>query len=275
MGTEPSEGYPEDGEGPPRQVRVSDFRITRTLITVEQFAIFVLDTGYETDAEAAGFSHVFHLLLPPSLKREVAQVPSETPWWYPVEGACWRTPEGAGSGIGGRTSHPATHVSWNDAAAYAAWAGAALPTEAQWEFAARGGLERRRFPWGDELTPAGRHECNIWQGRFPGLNTAEDGFVGTSPVGTYSPNGFGLYDMIGNVWEWCRDAFSADYHQATSGTDPYWPKGTERSLRGGSFLCHVSYCERYRNAARTRNVPNASASNLGFRIVDASAGGTT
>ena len=267
MGAEPGEGYPEDGEGPPRDVEISAFRVTRAPISVAQFAWFVLDTGYETDAEAAGFSHVFHLLLPAELKRRVVQVPRDTPWWYPVEGACWRTPEGPGSGIGGRVDHPVTHVSWNDATAYAAWAGAALPTEAQWEFAARGGLEEKRFPWGDELTPDGRHLCNVWQGRFPGLNTAEDGWIGTSPIGSYPPNSFGLHDVIGNVWEWCRDTFTADYHQTASETDPYWACGRERSLRGGSFLCHSSYCARYRVAARSRNSPDASASNIGFRIV--------
>ena len=266
MGAEVYEdGYIADGEGPARNVEVSPFRISRAPITVRQFARFILETDYRTEAESAGFSYVFHMLLPAHLKRNVDDVPAETPWWYPVEGACWRTPEGPGSGIAGRLDHPVTHVSWTDATSYAAWVRASLPTEAQWEFAARGGKSCCRFPWGNELTPAGRHMCNVWQGRFPGLNTAEDGHVGTSPVTAFPPNGYGLRDMIGNVWEWCRDAFLVEYHQVTASPDPWVCDGPERSLRGGSFLCHASYCARYRNAARSRNEPSASASNIGFR----------
>lgn len=268
MGANDGEGYPEDGEGPPRIVRLSPFSITRAPITNAEFSAFVADTDHVTEAEVAGCSFVFHLLLTASAKREVTVVPADTPWWYSVCGACWHRPEGPGSDLADRMTHPVTHVSWNDAIAYAAWAGALLPTEAQWEYAARGGREGARFPWGNELEPNGRHACNVWQGRFPGLNTAADGYVGTSPVGQFPRNDFGLEDMIGNVWEWCRDAFSVAFHTSTEMTDPLCDEENgERSLRGGSFLCHASYCARYRNAARSRNAPNASSSNIGFRLV--------
>jgi formylglycine-generating enzyme required for sulfatase activity len=147
------------------------------------------------------------------------------------------------------------HVSWHDAAAFCAWAGTRLPTEAEWEYAARGGLEQARYPWGDELTPGGRHRCNIWQGRFPDVNTEDDGYLGTAPVTRYAPNGYGLHNMAGNVWEWTADRFSPGGDQ-----EP-------RAMRGGSYLCHASYCNRYRVAARTANTPDSSAGNVGFRIV--------
>jgi formylglycine-generating enzyme required for sulfatase activity len=167
--------------------------------------------------------------------------------------------------------HPVVHVSWNDAAAFCSWVGGRLPTEAEWECAARGGLVGARFPWGDELTPAGEWRCNIWQGDFPFDNDEDDGFAGTSPVRSYPPNGFGLYDMSGNVWEWCQDWFGIDHlslgARASSGRNPAGPaRGDRRVTRGGSFLCHDSYCNRYRVAARSGSPPGSTAVNLGFRV---------
>jgi formylglycine-generating enzyme required for sulfatase activity len=202
------------------------------------------------------------------VRRRIPRAPAQTPWWLPVPRAYWAQPEGPGSTVLDRLDHPVVHVSWNDAQAYCRWARAHLPSEAQWEYAARGGLEGCTFPWGDELTPDGEHRCNVWQGDFPIRNTGDDGYVGTAPVGAYAPNGFGLHNVAGNVWEWCSDYFSPAYHRETSDADPVFVLPTPaRSLRGGSFLCHRSYCNRYRVAARSSNTPDTSASNIGFRVV--------
>jgi len=249
MGDAFDEGYAEDGELPVHTVRLRAFRIDTTAVTNAQFAAFVADTGYVTDAERAGVSAVFHLHVDP--RAEVLGAVAETPWWLSVRGASWR------SGAGG--THPVVHVSWHDAQAYAAWAGKRLPTEAEWELAARGGLEGRRYPWGDELQP-----CSIWQGDFP-----DAGHGTTVPVDAYAPNGLGLFNTVGNVWEWCADRFSPTYYERSPLDDPRGPAvGDERVLRGGSFLCHDSYCNRYRVAARTGNTPASSASNVGFRCAN-------
>ena len=247
MGDAFGEGYDADGETPVHPVRLDAFRLDATAVTNAQFATFVKDTGYVTGAEEFGLSAVFHLAFQgdPS---DVVNRAAGTPWWLAVRGASWRSPEGHGSEVGGRQNHPVVHVSWYDAQAYAAWAGKRLPTEAEWEYAARGGLPGARFTWGDELTPRGRWMCNIWQGTFPTTNTAEDGFLTTAPTKSYPPNGFGLSSMSGNVWEWCAD-----------------PADDGFAMRGGSYLCHASYCDRYRVAARTSNTPDSSSGNTGFR----------
>ncbi len=271
MGSADREGFAEDGEGPVRTVAMSGFVIAAYTVTNAQFGAFVRATGFVTEAERCNWSFVFHASVPEPLKRRIPRAPAQTPWWLPVPRAYWAQPEGPGSTILERLDHPVVHVSWNDAQAFCRWAGARLPSEAQWEYAARGGLDGRAFPWGDELTPVGEHRCNVWQGDFPIRNTGDDGFVGTAPVDAYLPNGFGLYNVAGNVWEWCGDTFSPAYHRETSTFDPIFVEPSPaRSLRGGSFLCHRSYCNRYRVAARSSNTPGTSASNIGFRVVRAS-----
>lgn len=268
MGTDTDEGFPQDGEGPVREVKVDSFYIDKTTVTNRQFSRFINETGYKTEAERFGWSFVFHLFVPPKLARKDLPSPSDTPWWKGIEGAQWNHPEGPGSHISNRMDHPVIHVTWNDAVAYCKWAGMRLPTEAEWEYAARGGLEQKTYPWGDQLTPDGEHKCNIWQGEFPEKNTQEDGFVGTAPVDAYPPNGYGLYNMAGNVWEWCSDWFSTSYPLLRMKDNPKGPgTGEAKIIRGGSYLCHHSYCNRYRVAARTANTPDSSTGNMGFRCV--------
>ncbi|MEU3224020.1 formylglycine-generating enzyme family protein [Streptomyces sp. NPDC006976] len=270
MGGADEDAFPADGEGPVREVVLAPFRIDAACVTNAAFARFVKATGYRTEAELIGWSYVFGPFVPPGARHAVlpGTVPG-APWWNAVAGASWRAPEGPGTSIGDRRDHPVVHVSWHDASAYARWAGKRLPTEAEWEKAARGGLARARFPWGDELTPKGRHRCNIWQGDFPVRNTREDGYAGTAPVKAYAPNGYGLHNVAGNVWEWCADRFSADWHvpdRPETRVDPVGPPdGAGRVLRGGSYLCHRSYCNRYRVAARTSNTPDSTTGHGGFR----------
>ncbi|MFI8824858.1 formylglycine-generating enzyme family protein [Streptomyces sp. NPDC053431] len=250
MGTDDPEGFPADAEGPVREVVVEPFRIAATAVTNAQFATFVKATGHVTEAESFGFSFTFGAFLADRIA-DVSPPVAAVPWWRAVEGASWQHPEGPGSHITDRQNHPVVHVSWNDAQAYCAWSGTRLPSEAEWEYAARGGLEQRRYPWGDELTPGGQRMCNIWQGDFPHLPAG--GHAGTAPVKSFRPNGFGLYNTVGNVWEWCADRFTPGQEGS-------------RAMRGGSYLCHDSYCNRYRVAARSSNTPDSSTGNIGFRV---------
>ena len=269
MGTDGGYGFAADGEGPAHTVSLAPFHIDATCVTNEQFNAFVNATGHRTESERFGWSFVFYGHLRPAQLAQCARVSVlGSEWWCRVEGATWRHPEGPGSSIKQRWSHPAVHVSWNDARAYAAWAGKRLPTEAEWECAARGGLVQKRFPWGDELEPAGRHAMNVWQGVFPTKNTEADGFFGTAPARSYKANGFGLYQMTGNVWEWCWDWLDPRYYGASPRDNPTGPeRGERRVMRGGSYLCHASYCNRYRTDSRTGNTPDSAAGNIGFRCV--------
>ena len=258
MGSEDADANTDDHEGPVREVQVSAFLIAPTTVTNGQFRQFVRDSGYLTDAERVGWSFVFHHFCRTTDRGTSTQQVDAVPWWIAVEGACWRRPEGARSTIKSRENHPVVHVTWHDAKAFCEWAGCRLPFETEWEFAARGGLSQKRFPWGNELTPGGSHRCNIWQGRFPDTNTCDDGYAGTAPVDAFEPNGYGLYNVAGNVWEWCEDWFGTDH------PSPQFRTG--KVLKGGSYLCHESYCNRYRVAARYANAPNASTGNCGFRV---------
>lgn len=263
MGSDADEGEPADGESPSRGVTLDSFLIDRTAISNGEFARFVSLTGYVSVAEEIGASFVFAGLLPDDFPptRGVA----DAPWWREVPNACWYRPEGGTSRIESRIDHPVVHVCWQDAQAYCEWAGKRLPTEAEWEYAARGGLVGKRFAWGDELVPDGEHHCNIWQGQFPRQNTRDDGHYGTAPVTAFAPNGLGLFNTCGNVWEWCADWFGNTFDEAPL-DQPRGPvNGTRRVIRGGSFLCHESYCNRYRVSARSSNDPMATASHTGFR----------
>ncbi len=266
MGTNDEGGFPADGEGPVREVTIDSFFIDLTTVTNFQFAKFIKVTNYKTDAEKFGWSFVFYGLLSEKEREAHPKVAQQTPWWYAIHGATWSHPEGKESDINDRMDHPVVHVSWNDAQAYCNWAGKRLPTEAEWEYAARGGLVQKKFPWGDELTPGDEHRCNIWQGNFPSYNSLDDGYLGTAPAKSFKPNDFGLYNMAGNIWEWCSDWFSADFHKTSTRQNPTGPpKGDAKVMRGGSFLCHQSYCNRYRVAARSSNTIDSSTSNMGFR----------
>ena len=270
MGDARGDGNPGDGEGPVHPVRLDAFTIDATPVTNADYGQFVSATGYRTDAEEFGFSAVFQLALqaPPD---EILGSVAGAPWWHGVRGADWRHPGGSRSGIDGLDDHPVVHVSWRDADAYCRWAGRRLPTEAEWEYASRGGLDGARYPWGDELlddTSAWR--TNIWQGTFPYHNELDDGYLTTAPVRTFSPNSFGLWQTVGNVWEWCADWYDPVYYSRSPMDNPRGPAGgSVRVLRGGSYLCHDSYCNRYRNSARSSNTPDSSMGNAGFRTVAA------
>lgn len=271
MGSNSSDAFPGDGEGPVREVMVSAFRIDACAVSNERFAAFVDDTGYVTEAEAFGWSYVFADHIHSKARSSVVDglVPGAW-WWRGVRGASWRHPAGPESTIETLADHPVVHVSFNDALAFANWSGRRLPTEAEWERAARGRLDQAKYPWGNDLTPHGEYRANIWQGQFPLDNTAADGYITTAPVTSFPPNGLGLYNTAGNVWEWTADWFSSTWHQPVEDrtrVNPQGPpQGQGRVAKGGSFLCHASYCNRYRVAARTMTTPDSSLSHTGFRL---------
>lgn len=247
MGTD--DGMPF--EGPVHSVEISDLFIDEAEVTVAQFEEFVKATGYRTEAEKFGWSGVFDF---------------ETRGWIRVDGANWRHPEGPKSIA--QPDEPVCQISWNDATEYAKWTGKRLPTEAEFEFAARGGLAGKKYAWGDELLPNGKAVANWWQGVFPEKNTGVDGFVGRAPVRSFPANGYGLYDITGNVWEWCSDRFADSYYETSPKRDPKGPQtGDERVIRGGSFLCAENYCSNYRVAGRSHATPDSGLNNLGFRCV--------
>ncbi|GAA1172897.1 formylglycine-generating enzyme family protein [Nesterenkonia xinjiangensis] len=248
MGSEDQLAYPQDGEGPVRSVEVAPFAIAATTVTVAEFATFVLATGHRSDAERMGDSLVFSGKLESGVADSLPRV-ADAPWWAVVPGATWFSPEGPGSEVRGREDHPVTHVSQRDAQAYAEWVGARLPSEEEWEFAARGGLDQQPYPWGGVRDPEGQRRMNIFPGSFP---DAPDGPVGTVPVRSYAPNGYGLFNVTGNVWEWTASPFQGD---------PAVP-----AMRGGSYMCHESYCRRYRTSARSSATADTSLGHTGFRL---------
>ncbi len=267
MGAKGPEIWAADGEGPVREVHLAPYFLDRTAVTNEQFAAFVGATDYQPEAERFGWSFVFHNQIPKAhLKRIKFDRAFGIEWWAKVGDASWRKPGGPGTNIRKRMDHPVVHVSWNDANAYCHWAGKRLPTEAEWECAARGGREGQLYPWGDELTPKGKHRCNIWQGRFPENDTAADGYAGTAPARSFQANDFGISNMMGNAWDWVADWFDASYPKSATADNPRGPdKGNEKVIRGGSFLCHESYCNRYRNSARSKVTPDSTTCHLSFR----------
>jgi formylglycine-generating enzyme required for sulfatase activity len=241
MGASRGIADPDDGEFP-RAVQVEPFAIASCAVMNAAFAAFVHATGYVTDAERFGWSFVFAGLLPDDFPQTAGI--TAAPWWRQVYHASWKHPEGPGSAIADRLDHPVVHVSLHDALTYCRWSGFWLPSEAEWEFAARGGLQGQTFPWGDELEPNAEHRMNVWQGEFPATNTMDDGYYATAPVDAYEPNGYGLFNGTGNVWEWTAAGVQ----------------------KGGSYLCHSSYCRRYRIASRQRPSHDSSAGNVGFRV---------
>ncbi len=245
MGTD--DGFPY--EGPAHEVKLAPFAIDRHEVTVAEFAGFVDATQYQTEAERFGWSGAFDV---------------ESGQWTRIDGATWRQPDGPGHAV--RPEEPVTQVSWNDAVAFCRWRGGRLPTEAEFELAARGGLVGKPYPWGDELLAGGDHHTNVWQGTFPVADEGRDGFRSRAPVGSFPPNGYGLHDMTGNVWEWTADWYDPGYYAESPAEDPRGPAaGEARSIRGGSFLCSENYCTGYRVAARSQATPDSGLNNLGFR----------
>ena len=272
IGYEGPEARESDGEGPVREVSLDSYWLDTTAVSNAKFEAFVHSTGYVTESEKFGWAHVFIGQLPASKQRKLrlTKTVEGLQWWYAIEGAYWRKPEGPGSNIKRRMDHPVVSVSWNDALAFANWAGKRLPTEAEWEVAARGPENVSSiYPWGDKLEPGGKHRCNVWQGDFPMKNTVDDGYEWTAPVTAYRKQEGGFYNLIGNVWEWCSDWFSPIWHcteDQVTRINPSGPQsGENKVIKGGSFLCHDSYCNRYRLGARTANAPESATTNLGFR----------
>ena len=269
MGTDKDVGT-QDGEGPARPVSLDDYYIDQYEVSNAEFARFVQATDYVTEAEKFGDSFVVEYFLSDEVQSTITQAVANSPWWLPVGGADWKHPEGKDSNILDRMNHPVVHVSWSDATAYCKWRDKRLPTEAEWEYAARAGLNDRLHPWGNKEMPRGEHRMNIWQGVFPTNNTEDDGYAGTAPVDTYQPNKYGLYNTVGNVWEWVNDWWITR-HARDPQHNPTGPSsGTDKIKKGGSFMCHRDFCYRYRCSARSQNTPDSSASNLGFRCAASS-----
>lgn len=256
----------EDGEGPLRTLQLKQFTMSETTVTNAQFEKFVQDTGYITEAEQFGWSFVFWSDV--SKIVAVTEGVAGIEWWRKVYGANWRNVDGSDNDeLALDPVHPVIHISWNDAKSYATWAGGRLPTEAEWEHAARGGHGDEKFPWGSaEPNDTDALYCNIWQGSFPKRNTCADGYSGTAPAKSFKPNGYGLYNMVGNVWEWTSDPFKISSLKKDVRRRLSLMKGF-KLLKGGSFLCHHSYCYRYRIAARSGNSPESTTSHQGFRVV--------
>jgi formylglycine-generating enzyme len=282
--------YPE--EAPTHLVRVDGFWMDQTPVTNAQFRRFVEETSYVTVAErvpnAADYPGAKPELLVPASTvfkkpRQPVDMQNHYNWWHLIPGADWCHPQGPHSSIQGRDKHPVVHVAWEDVQAYAGWIGKELPTEAEWEFAARGGLEGAEYAWGDEFLPAGKHMANTWQGDFPYRNLLSDGFEGTSPVGVFPANGYGIYDMIGNVWEQTSDWYEDRHTVMHACCTPHNPHGGDREqsydpqqpgvwiprrvLKGGSYLCAPNYCRRYRPAARMAHAVDTGTSHVGFRCI--------
>lgn len=265
MGTNRPE-VQNDGEEPVRKSRITPFKMAATTVTNQEFEAFISATGHITEAEQFGWSFVFWAQVPESIGATHGVEGVE--WWRRVDGANWREINGPGtSEEAWHPDHPVVHVSWNDARAYAAWAGGRLPTEAEWEHAARGGLGDVRFPWGDqEPDETGFFPCNVWQGKFPDTNLALDGYATTAPAKSYEPNGYGLYNLVGNVWEWTSEPMSIKSLKKQARIKMAGMKGYKLS-KGGSFLCHPSYCYRYRIAARSGTSPDSATTHIGFRVI--------
>jgi formylglycine-generating enzyme required for sulfatase activity len=265
VGTDRPE-LPDDGESPIKAVTVSRFSIDRCAVSVDRFTEFTRATGYRTDAERLGWSFVFRGLIADLDKVDIIGSANKLGWWLGVAGASWRFPQGP-TGPAAQSNLPATHISWNDAHAFATWVGGRLPTEAEWEHAARGGLRNIRYPWGDAEPDDETIFCNIWQGQFPEHNTCADGHYGPAPVKSFQPSDAGLYNMSGNTWEWTSDRFRIrSLKGAARRRNQEAFEQNEMVLKGGSFLCHASYCWRYLIAARTGRAPDTGASHTGFRI---------
>lgn len=295
MGADSEQGSPD--EYPKHSVTVNGFWMDATEVTNAQFAAFVTATGYITTAERkpdwdelkkdlpAGTSKPHDSVLVPAslvfrMPDQAVSLANHGDWWNWQKGADWRHPEGPQSNIDGKANFPVIHISWDDAQAYCRWAGKRLPTEAEWEWASRGGLKDSIYPWGNEWIEAVKPKANSWQGKFPYSNTSWDGFVKIAPVRSFAPNGYGLYDVAGNVWEWCADYYHHDYYKALKqqgvasnptgpqqSFDPDEPHAAKRVIRGGSFLCNDSYCSGYRVARRMKSTGDSSMEHLGFRCV--------